>query len=280
MTADVRTDLLPAKTSAHVLRWFRWYIRRMCRKSFSAVRLSNDSASALEALRDNERPLIVAMNHQSWWDPLIGLLVASALCPDRPGLAPMDREMLERFAILRRVGVFGIDPDDPTSLDAMRQYVGNHFEAHSNATLWLTPQGEFADPRALIRLRPGASALAADRADVRVVSLAIEYPFWLDKRPEVLLHMSEVEPPNTPSTASWHRAITRAMQRDNKHLAALTTARNPDAFTPLIDARTEGPSPVYALWLRLRGKQADLASERTARPNTPPTSREYGGRTP
>ncbi|GAB4514855.1 MAG: lysophospholipid acyltransferase family protein [Phycisphaerales bacterium] len=264
--------ILPARTNTHVLRWFRWYIRRMVRKSFNSVRVSKDSADALEVLRTSASPLVVAMNHQSWWDPLVGLLISGELCPDRPGLAPMDREMLERFAILRRVAVFGLDPDDPASLDAMRTYVGDFMREHTGAALWLTPQGEFADPRTPIRLRPGAAAVAADHDGCRAVSIAIEYTFWLDKKPELFLHMSVVDPPDARSVAGWHRAFTRTMRSDNERLSRLVAGRSPDAFTPLLTSTGGGTSPVYNLWLRLRGKRTDLASDRTARPNPPSTT--------
>lgn len=247
---------------------FRWWVRRMVKREFNAVRVSQESERALASLRGSDRPHVVAMNHQSWWDPIIGLVLSRELCRERPGLAPMDREMLERFGIFRKVCAFGIDPDDPGSLPAMCAYVGGFFRDHPDGALWLTPQGEFADPRAPVRLRPGAAAIATDTEGVRVVSVAIEYVFWLDKHPEVLLHASLVEPPEEPSVASWHRALTRAMRSDNGRLAQLATARDPARFTPLLDSGGGGTSFIYNLWLRLRGKRTDLASERTGTANT------------
>ncbi|MEM1423166.1 MAG: lysophospholipid acyltransferase family protein, partial [Planctomycetota bacterium] len=244
----------------------------MFRKSFHALRISDESAGALDVLRSADGPLVVAMNHQSWWDPLTGLLLADRVCPARGAIAPMDREMLERFGILRRVGVFGIDPEDPGSLDAMRSYFSGFVRTDPRGALWLTPQGEFADPRAPVRLRPGAAAVAADHGACRVVSVAMEYGFWLDKRPELFLHASEVRPPERRTVAGWHRALTRAMRDDNRRLAELVIARSPDAFSPLLASSGTGTSPVYNLWLRLRGRQNDLASERTTRPNPPSTT--------
>ena len=259
--------LIPAAPNPRVRDAFRWWVTRMVRKHFTALRVSEESGAALDSLRTSERPHIVAMNHQSWWDPIVGLVLSRELCEDRAGLAPMDREMLERFGVFRKVGVFGIDPDDPKSLSAMREYVRAFFDEQPGGVLWLTPQGEFADPRAPIRLRPGVSAIASDTEGVVVVSVAIEYVYWLDKKPEALLLASIVEPPDEPSLPGWHRTITRAMRSDNERLAELATARDPAHFTSLLDSGGGGTSFFYNLWLRLRGRPTDLASERTARAN-------------
>ena len=47
----------------------------------------------------------------------------------------MDREQLERFRFFRRIGMFGIDPDDPESLEAMRTYVIDAFRERSRTML-------------------------------------------------------------------------------------------------------------------------------------------------
>ena len=263
MNATPHNQILPARTNAHILRWFRWYTARMVKKSFAGVRLSKSSDTAVDTLRRAASPMLIAMNHSSWWDPLVGLLVGAKLCPERPSIAPMDREMLKRFGILRRVGVFGLDPDEPASLDAMRAYTGTFIDQHPHGAIWLTPQGEFVDPRAKIRLRPGAAALAAATPNTRVISLAIEYTFWLDKKPEILLHLSEVAAPDTTSLPAWHRAITKAMRDDNTLLTKLSIARDPTAFTTLLGSGPSGTSPIYNLWLRFRGSKRDLESSRT-----------------
>ncbi len=243
----------------------------MHRKTFAGVHVSKDSTDALELLRQSDAPLLVAMNHSSWWDPLLGLLVAGEVCPERAAIAPMDREMLERFGILGRVGVFGLDPDDPASLEAMVGYVGAFFEKNTGGALWLTPQGAFADPRAPIRLRPGAASVASHTPGIRVLSLAIEYAFWLDKKPQVFLHLSEAGTPDRVSIASWHRSLTHAMRNGNQRLSELVIARDPNAFTPLLASGGSGISLPYNLWLKLRGKQINLASARTAPPNPRPS---------
>ncbi len=253
---------LPAAHDARVLRVFRWYVRRMFRKEFAAVRITRDSSEPLAALSDSHKT-VVAMNHQSWWDPLVGLLLAERYVPDAVGLAPMDHEMLERFRFMRKLGIFGIDPDAPESSELMSSYVCDHFGQHDRATLWLTPEGRFVDPRSPPRPRPGMATVAARLGDVRCFSIAVEYAFRIDKKPEVLLRATEINAPDEPSVPGWHRAITRTMRENARLLAQSVIARDLSAFQDLSGGAATPPSPVYALWLKLRGRGATLESERT-----------------
>ena len=53
--------------------------------------------------------------------------------------------------------------------------------------LFLTPQGKFADVRAPLVFAPGLEHLAARAPRAHFLPLAIEYTFWEERKPEVLL---------------------------------------------------------------------------------------------
>ena len=91
--------------------------------------------------------------------------------------------------------------------------------------------------------------------------MSIEYIFWQDSRPEVLVRLEDVEPPSRPTTAGWQRVMTRTMQANADALSELARNRDPEAFTTDIgdQART---SPVYDLLLRLRGRGGEIAARR------------------
>ena len=58
--------------------------------------------------------------------------------------------------------------------------------------LWITPQGQFSDVRERpIVFKPGMAALAARVPRCAVLPLAIEYVFWNERTPEVLLSFGE-----------------------------------------------------------------------------------------
>lgn len=256
--------------------FFARYARRMLAKDFHRVNLTPASRVASAAFNAHAGPAILVMNHASWWDPLVALVVGSELFPSRKAIAPMHSEQLKRFAFMRRLGMFGIDPDNPASLSAMSAYVASFFQSHpapARPTLILTPQGTFTDPREPIRVRPGAAAISAETPGVLVASLSIEYGFWQSRRPELFLRFETLAAPNgsraddageqgRASTTSWHRVITSGMQANADALATLVKARDPAPFESLFRTRGSSINPAYDLWLRLRGKSGEIELRR------------------
>lgn len=282
-------NLIPAAPNRRVQDVFIWYARRLARKKFCALRLERGSMDVLRTLQGEARPVLVAMNHTSWWDPIVGVLVGARFCRERSHLSPMDSVQLRRFGFFRKLGLFGIDPDSPASMEAMLTYVLERFKADPAPTLWITPQGEFTDVREPVRVRPGLAALAArlegGGAGVRMISMAMEYAFWQDARPEVFVRVTEVRRPETPSTSGWQRTIADAMQSNADALAALVRAREPGAFTDLLGGPEAGPArvhPVYDLYLRLTGRagrlttRAERLGEAASHPAAPPATAEGG----
>jgi hypothetical protein len=237
----------------------------MVRRSFTAVRALPGFADTLRALDAHPGPAIVCMTHTAWWDPILTLILQRALLPSRTFVGPMDRAQLEKFAFFRKIGVFGVDPDNPASLDAMGAYLAEHFRTAPRAGVWITPQGRFADVRTPIVIRPGVSALCAHTPGARVVAIAVEYGFWFDQHPEVFVAAHPVEPAGT-STTDWHRAITAAMTRAAAELASAVQSRDPSRFVPVVAQREGRIHPVYNVWLRLRGRSASVRDARHAAP--------------
>lgn len=255
-------QLIPGSFSPLFAAFFARYVRWRTRRCFHAVRISQPEV--LRAADGDGAPLIVMMNHPGWWDPLVGVLVQQALLRGRPGMAPMDQTQLEKFRFFRHLGLFGIDPDEKKNKAAMLEYVHRQWATRPRTVLWITPQGRFADVRAELALRPGAAVIAARTPGVRVVSLSIEYSFWLDQRPEMFLRLARVSPPEKPSIPHWHRALKAGMGANAAALAELVIARDPGAFESLLESRA-GINPAMNLLLKLRGKSPDIDSARLRR---------------
>ena len=166
------------------LRFFRRIVRGYFRRHFSGVRLSK--GSVLNRLGDER--LILYANHGSWWDPMISVFLAEKLMPQRTHFAPMDAAILANYGILRRIGVFGVEM--ATARGAARFLRGGLNILASRGVLWITPQGRFVDPRERpLGFKPGMAALATKvREGCTAQPIAIEYVFWNERLPEVLLH--------------------------------------------------------------------------------------------
>lgn len=274
-TTQSAADILPGKFDRRFARVFAAYTRWLFRRRFASVRIELEGWPLLTALDDHDGPAMVVLNHPGWWDPLVCVLLASLGCPSRSACAPMERVQLEKFNFFRKLGLFGIDPDNPNTLGPMIEYVEGAFASEARTTLWLTPQGQFVDPRVPIEIRPGAASIAAkaERARpgrLRVLSVAVEYVFGLDQRPDVLLRVRDVQPLRADGSPAlrtgvggWQRGIVQAMRANQEALAELVVARDFAPFHALLGGRS-AINPIYDWWLRLRGKSAGIEISRPA----------------
>ena len=264
--------LLPATFSPRIFRGFAWYLRRLLRRDFKAIHLSTATHAAFTASANHPGPLIVLMTHSAWWDPLIGLFLADRFHTHRRGCAPMDIAMIRKFGFFKNLGLFGIDPDHPGAAQAMRSYVLSFFNQGPYPTLWLTPQGNFSDPRSPILLRPGAAAICAacppTQPPPQALAVAIEYVFRLDRKAEVFIHAQPVTPPEKPSTPHWHRALSDGLTSAAATLASDVQSLDPTRFETVLSRSTK-VNPLFDLWTSLTGRSNTISNTHRAAP--PPT---------
>jgi 1-acyl-sn-glycerol-3-phosphate acyltransferase len=242
--------------------WRRLFASRlpgMFGKSFNAVRFARGSAAVLEQTARTDGPIVLASNHQSWWDPLVGFLLHDRWFRGRPVLSPMDRTQLAKFGFFRKLGVFGVDPDDAAGLRPFVRYVEERFAAEPRSVLMLTPQGEFVDPRRPVKVRPGIAMVMARAPGAAALAATVEYVFWNDRRPEVLVLVSRVDAPaDAGSVRAWEAAFDDAMNRNAAELARLSTARDATAFDTVVGGGGARTHPVYDLWLRITGRNPSI----------------------
>lgn len=266
--------ILKARPHAGFTRVFTNYSRKLIARKFHALRVADDTADVLRALDRADAPVIVCLSHASWWDPITALALARELVPSRTIAAPMDRAELQRFFFMRWLGVYGIDPDDSAVLAPMTDYVLDRMHREPRVTLWITPQGRFADVRTPLEIRPGVAAIAAKAVEtfggIHVLSAAIEYAFWEDQRPEVFIRFETCPSPQTNSTIGWHRSILRTMQSSAQLLADRVIARDPAAFTILLGRAAPKIHPLYDAFLKLTRQQRALGENRQSGSSPPP----------
>ncbi|WP_246045294.1 lysophospholipid acyltransferase family protein [Rubellimicrobium roseum] len=218
---------------------------RQMAASFRAIRLARPGLPELPS----DRPLVIYSNHPSWWDPAFVIVLHSRLFPDREGYGPMEAEMLRRYGFFRRIGIFGVEEGRAGALRFLA--TSRAILSDPRRMLWITAQGRFADPRERpLGLRPGVAHLMARIPRAIAVPLALEYPFWSEKRPEALAAFG------TPlegqgDAANWAPRLEIALTDTCDRLAALAQARDPAAFTNLL-AGQAGVGGIYGTWQRLR----------------------------
>lgn len=203
---------------------------------------------------------MIFSNHPSWWDPVLFIVLGDRLLPDWRGFGPMDADALGRYTLLRRMGVFGIDPNSRQGATDFLRISLTTLQANPDAALWVTAEGRFSDPRARpLRLRAGVAHLARRLPEAVFVPLALEYSFWNEARPEALARFGEpIDGGESRSVAEWTDRLEGALHRTMDMLAIESTTRNPALFQTLLG----GASGLGGIYDLIRRMQALVAGRR------------------
>jgi hypothetical protein len=178
--------------------------------------------------------------------------------PDRHAFAPIDAKALDRYRFFKKLGFFGVEPGSRRGAVAFMQ-TATSISADSKSVLWLTPQARFRD----IRERPprfaaGLGHLAARQPHLAFVPLAIEYVFWEERLPEVLVRFGEPIKPSASALAGlsatdWTSKLEAALAHAQDRLAEASLERDPARFRVLAKGRS-GVGAVYDWWCALRAR--------------------------
>lgn len=222
--------------------------RRRLRRGFRAVRMLR--AERLRAAPAG--PLVIYLNHPSWWDPIVCAELARTLLRSRQHRAPISEASLRQYPFFARIGMFAVQ--QKTLRGAAQFLRQSQAVLRAGGVLWITAEGHFTDPRTRpTRLMPGLGALLQRTDGVTVIPLAVEYTFWNQRRPEVLLAVGEplyVHSAGERGAAAWTVALEANLQATQDDLAAASLRRDETRFTTLLEGR-QGTGGPYALWRRL-----------------------------
>ncbi|MGI4757664.1 MAG: lysophospholipid acyltransferase family protein [Janthinobacterium lividum] len=225
--------------------------RRRLRKSFRAVRMMN-----VDGLRNlSGGPVVIYLNHPSWWDPIVCAELARRLLPGRKHRAPISAASLKQYKFFRNMGMFPVEQDSPRGAVQFLRAATSVLAA--DGVLWITAQGHFTDVRVRpTELKSGLGALLQRSENVTVIPLAVEYTFWNQRLPEVLLAVGTpmyVSSPKQKSAAEWTQLLQGHLEATQDRLQAASIGRDASAFTTLLQGRrgTAGP---YGWWQRTRAQ--------------------------
>lgn len=240
-----RTRLELPRIHKRLLKLFSGYVDWYLRRNFHCVRV----AAAGYARMAGRQPLLICLNHPSWWDPLVALELASFYFPARDHYGPIDASALKRYGFFRKLGLFGVEPGTASGA-AMFLRMGEAALARPSSVFWVTAQGHFADPRVRpIGLRSGTGHLLTRVRNVTVLPVAIEYPFWEERFAEVLVRFGEpiaVDDGAARTAEEWTILVSAGLEAAQDQLATHAMARDRNAFEVLTSGRVG--IGVYDLW--------------------------------
>ena len=216
--------------------WFKWftrYARRFVTKNFHAVRLAK--AGRCEGPVD--RPWVVYLNHPAWWDPMIGVALATTLFPQRKHYVVIEAAMLRKYKIFEKVGFFGVEPDSVRGgLTFLR--TSKALLERPESTLWITGEGAFTDPRVRPTvIKPGVGHLARHAPAAAFIPLALEYAFWDERFPESLCAFGSPTVPDLEGgrpAAEWTALLAGRLESTQDRLARAAMGRKEEDFQTLL----------------------------------------------
>jgi phytoene desaturase len=259
---------LPQRSEWRV-RLFTRHFRRWMGRNFHAVRLARAGRPA----ELGGRPLVVVLNHPSWWDPLMGMVLAEQFAGYHH-YVPIDARALKRYRLFEPLGFFGVDSTPEGALAFLRTSAA--ILAQPRHALWLTAQGQFTDPRRRpVQLRPGAGHLLRRLKDAVILPLAIEYPFWQERYPEALAHFGTplfVTDGREHTAEAWSERLQDGLTDALDALAADAASQDAARFEVLLGGNV-GVGGLYDLWQRFkalwRGRQFSGSHADSVRLATP-----------
>jgi 1-acyl-sn-glycerol-3-phosphate acyltransferase len=232
--------------SEAILRPFNLYLRWYLRRHFHAIRIAN-----LASLSQQLDASIVYVNHASWWDPLTCMFLARRIFPAHTHFAPMDANALAGYPLLRKLGMF---PVEQGALVGGKQFlrVSSQILNMKSSMLWMTPQGAFTDVRRRpVAFKSGLQGLMRRNSGAIAVPLAIEYTFWDDRLPEVLMNVGPAQRFDSSfSAGEIQERLQNAMLSAQDHLAELALTRRAASFDTILSGRS-GIGLFYDAWRRI-----------------------------
>ena len=248
-----------------VLAGFRWIARRHLQRHFHCVAVNSEELKSVAASPADR--FVIYANHASWWDPLLAIFLAQRIFPDLVLYAPIDAVALRKYRIFSKIGFF---PVERGSLAGARAFLNasKKILSRPGASLWLTPEGRFTDVRDteselasglahIISTWNHLSCSCSDSGDAPIrfwaIAAAVEYVFWEERKPEVLVRLSRpvmISDGVFRTKDAWSRLLKRQLLDVQRQLAESSIARDAAAFERLLGG-SSGTSFAYDAWRRL-----------------------------
>ncbi|QDT11790.1 lysophospholipid acyltransferase family protein [Planctomycetes bacterium K23_9] len=260
------SDQSPPPVTSWLQNGFHRFLSGYLRRHFHAVAITREQRS--ESTISDQEPLIVYVNHPSWWDPLLAHFLNRQLFPNRQFYAPIDADALAQYRVFAKLGFFGVQSEVMAGASQFLK-VSKRILTAPNTALWLTPEGRFADPRDhQAPMMPGLAHVCSKMQSGCVLPLAMEYVFWEERLPVCLVQQGDpIRIADVPQQSSsqdakshWNELLCSRLRESQIRLSQMAIARSSEPFENLLHGK-KGAGVFYDTMRRLRS----LASGRSVR---------------
>lgn len=264
-TADKAAERVIAQRSVTVFRIFGWIFERTFKSGFHAARVVSTQAPIMP----RGKRVVIYTNHASWWDGVTYVLLAKHLYPSHRVYTPVDADVFGQYGFIAKIGAFAVE--QKSRRGAVEFISGSKAVlALDDGLLIVAAQGRFADPRERpLSCGAGIAHLPDHVSDIAFIPLAIEYAFWIEKQPELLLKFGQPIDGDALAALPVRDRLAKlegALETEMDQLATLSIARDANVFDVWLQG-TMGVNPIYDAWRRLmaRLRGSDFHAEHGAR---------------
>jgi 1-acyl-sn-glycerol-3-phosphate acyltransferase len=167
--------------------------------------------------RPADGPLIVYLNHPSWWDGYLAFLLNRNVLHGRfQGYAMMEERQLRLYRFFSWSGAFSVHRQDARSALRSVAYIGRLLAERRDRSLYIFPQGEIApNDRRPLEIFSGLARIARQAGGATLWPVALRYEFRGEQRPEAFiragpLHRSAADADPRALTAEVGARLTAA----------------------------------------------------------------------
>jgi 1-acyl-sn-glycerol-3-phosphate acyltransferase len=184
-----QSDFLKDTPSPLLYALFSRYVNWYYRFNFHKIRYF------MEEPLEKQYSYLFLMNHHSWWDGILPMLIHSNLLAEFNPKGMMDEEQLKRLHYFRKFYVFSVNRANPRKAIASIQYSREHLATPGNI-LFLYPQGAiFPDDSALFQIESGYQHIVKHNDLVKMIPLFSYIETMKGRKPNLWLRFgSELHP--------------------------------------------------------------------------------------
>lgn len=174
-------DFIPAKESPVFIKTFRLYTKLLFKWRFKTVWLKQEYEPCSEC------KTVYFLNHHSWWDGLIPLMLNEYRFRQQ-ARAIMEDKQMKTYSLFQKIGAFSINRDDPRSAVTSLRYAVESFN-RPHASLFIYPEGTITPAGSSMDFEGGLAWLHDKLDDVDFVPVGIYIHTIRYSKPELHLHV-------------------------------------------------------------------------------------------
>lgn len=200
-SSQITTDeisSLNTEASSLFIFFFRYYVKLLFYRRFNKVWLDQNYHP------DENKSTVYYLNHNSWWDGIIPLLLNEFRFGQRAG-AIMDEVQLKKYPFFRKIGAYAIDRGNPRKAIKTLQWTADYL-SQKGTCVFIYPQGSLTDPRQPISFESGLCWIYDHCREVDFVPIALHQNTYHSDKPT--LHIKTGVPAAIDPALPRHKKIS------------------------------------------------------------------------